>query len=188
MKKIILISKISVKILFALSLITFLAAGCREKKGCTNPAAANFDKDAEEDDGSCIIRGCTDPMALNYNAAANSNDGSCQLAGTGGNTTIVAFPQHHGEPIFNFPNYRDTAYVKFNAQEFPGTSPSSYDAIFIGDHIGEDHVHLEELKPGKYFIYMVGFDTTINQRVTGGIPYILTQASGEVDLNVPVTE
>ncbi len=164
MKKILLISKASAKILFALFLLTFFVTSCSKKKGCTNSIALNFNADAEEDDGSCLV------------------------AGLGGKTTIVAFPQHHGKHIFNYANYRDTAYVKFNAEDFPGASPSLYDATFIGDDVGEDHVHLEGLKPGKYYIYMVGLDTSINQRVTGGIPYILTVASGEVDLNVPVTE
>jgi hypothetical protein len=152
------------KIFFALLISTFFIAGCSDKKGCTNSIAINFDSEAEKDDGSCM------------------------LAGSGGNTTIVAFPQHHGEPIINHANYRDTAYVKFNTVEFPGTNPSLYDLTFVGDHVGEEHVHLESLKPGKYYIYMVGLDTTISQRVTGGIPYTLTQSSGEVDLDVPVTE
>lgn len=30
-------------------------AGCKKNEGCTNPDAANFDPDAEKDDGSCII-------------------------------------------------------------------------------------------------------------------------------------
>ena len=154
----------SVKILFSLIIIASLTAGCGKKEGCTNSMALNYDSDAEEDDGSC------------------------QLAGLGGNTTIVAMPTHHGEPIINHTNYRDTAYVKFNTQSFPGTDPSLYDLVVIGEHVGEEHVHIEGLKPGKYFIYMVGLDTTISQRVEGGIPCILTQASGEVDVEVPVTE
>jgi hypothetical protein len=158
--------KTKAKIFFGLLIFVSFISACSKKKGCTNSIAANFDSEAEKDDGSC------------------------QLAGAGGSTTIVAFPQHHGKPIINHANYRDTAYVKFSPvnNEFPGTDPSLYDLTFVGDDVGEEHVHLEGLKPGKYFIYMVGLDTTISQRVTGGIPYTLTQSSGEVDLNVPVTE
>ncbi|MEP7171730.1 MAG: hypothetical protein ABI855_20320 [Bacteroidota bacterium] len=163
-KKNILIIKTSGKILFTSLLLVFFITGCSKKKGCTNSLAANYDNSAEEDDGTC------------------------QLAGSGGATTIVAHLQHHGKPILNRANYRDTAYVKFNATELPGTSPWLFDLTFVGDDVGEDHVHLDGLKAGKYYIYMVGFDTTISQRVTGGMPYTLTQTAGEVNVNFAVTE
>ncbi len=181
------ILKIINRIAFALFLLSSVLTGCEKKKGCMYPTATNYDPEAEEEDGSCIIYGCTNPDGLNYDQYANADDGSCQLAGSGGNTTIVAFPQHHGAPILSHTNYRDTAYVKFNSQEFPGTNPSLYDLTFIGED-GENHVRLEGLKAGKYYIFMVGLDTTINEKVTGGIPYTLTLTSGEVDLIVPVTE
>lgn len=114
------------------------------------------------------------------------DDNNCK-AGTGGNVTIAAFPQHHGVAINNQGNYPDTAYIKFNTQEFPGTNPASYDMIAVGDS-GENHVHIEGLKCGDYYIWMAGLDTTINQRVTGGLPYSFSQESGEIDLTVPVTE
>jgi hypothetical protein len=55
----------------------------RQKPGCTNPNAINFDPAATFDDGSCIfppviIRGCTDPNALNFNRNATEDDGSCR--------------------------------------------------------------------------------------------------------------
>lgn len=54
----------------------FLFQSC-EKPGCTNRRAMNFDSDATEDDGSCIIEGCTDSDAINYDYEANRDDGSC---------------------------------------------------------------------------------------------------------------
>ena len=111
----------------------------------------------------------------------------CKEAGKGGDVTIAAKMQHHGFTILNKAWYLDTVYLKFNTQNSPGTDLASYDTYFVGEE-GEDHIHLEGLKCGDYYIYGVGFDTTINERVTGGIPYSFEQESGEIDLNVPVTE
>lgn len=108
-------------------------------------------------------------------------------AGKGGSLTIVAFPQHHGKAIYNQPTYPDTIYVKFNTQVSPGLSTANYDTYFIGE-AGEDHVHMEGLKCGDYYFLGAGFDTTINQRVIGVIPYSTEQKEGEIDLNIPVTE
>lgn len=46
--------------------------------GCTNPAACNFNPQADTENGSCILPdGCTDPGACNYEQAALCDDGSC---------------------------------------------------------------------------------------------------------------
>ncbi len=110
------------------------------------------------------------------------------VSGTGGQLTLVAKPQHHGSAILNKANYPDSAFIKFNTQNFPGTDPAGYDLILAGETAGEDHVHIENLKPGKMYIYMAGWDSTINARVTGGIPVNTTQTSGELVVVVPVTE
>lgn len=75
--------------------------------GCTNEEACNFDEEAEEDDGGCIlpelyyncdgecnndadgdgvcdeleVAGCTNQEADNYNSAATDDDGSCEFLG-----------------------------------------------------------------------------------------------------------
>ncbi len=128
------------------------------------------------------VKGCTDPNSISYNSEAEENDGSCLYAGTGGSTTIVAYPKHHGADTRPY-----HVYVKFNAQDSPGTDPWLYDLVVDADTT-ENHIEIENLKPGKYYIYEVAFDTSISDTVTGGIPYILTQTSGEVNLNIPVTE
>jgi hypothetical protein len=135
----------------------------------------------------CKKKGCTDPISINYDKDAKDDDGSCEYGGTGGSTTIVAKPQHHGVPIVSKIGWVDSAYVKFNTEDSPGSSPSSYDLVLAGEE-GEDHVHIEGMKPGKYYIYMTGFDSTITKRVSGGIPVTVTQSSGEVDVPIPVSE
>ena len=46
--------------------------------GCTNDEAENYDPNACEDDGSCVIFGCTSPSSVNFNPEATDDDCSCQ--------------------------------------------------------------------------------------------------------------
>jgi hypothetical protein len=127
-------------------------------------------------------------LSVTFTSCHKKDDDQPELiSGLGGNLTIVAKPQHHGVPILNKTVYADSAFVKFNTQDYPGDNPALYDAIFVGD-AGEDHVHVENIKPGKMYIFMTGFDSTIVQRVRGGIPVNTTQSSGELIVTVPVTE
>jgi hypothetical protein len=111
---------------------------------------------------------------------------SC-IGGSGGNLTLVVYPQHHGKELKSSVNYRDTVYIKYNATNFPGKSPSSYDKVIAGDS-GENHVHISGLKCGSYFIYATAFDTSAQERVYGGIPFTTSQKEGEVSVMVPVKE
>jgi hypothetical protein len=117
---------------------------------------------------------------------------SCEkdcAAGSGGDVTLVLKPMHHNYEIFSSATYRDTAYIKFNATNFPGVDPSLYDIVAIGNS-GENFVKVNNLKCGQYFIYMTGFDTSAvwNIRVVGGIPLNFTETEGEKLVVVPVTE
>lgn len=102
--------------------------------------------------------------------------------GAGGSTTIVAFPKHHGsdtKPLW--------AYIKYNTKDFPGADAWLYDATVAGDTT-ENHIELENLKCGDYYIYMIAIDPAINDTVVGGIPFSTDAESGEVDATVAVTE
>ncbi len=102
--------------------------------------------------------------------------------GSGGSLTIVAFPKHHGadtKPLW--------AFVKFDTQEFPGASPSNYDLQIAGDTT-ENHIEIENVKCGSYYIYQIAIDPAINDTVVGGVPFSTEETSGEVNVNVAVTE
>ena len=63
-----------------------------EVMGCTNAMADNYDADATEDDGSCIlpIAGCTNPFACNYNPEATQSDSSCDFVSCTGCVNTAA--------------------------------------------------------------------------------------------------
>jgi hypothetical protein len=110
------------------------------------------------------------------------------IAGTGGDVTLNLFPEHHGKAIPGIEGYPDSAFIKFNTKEYPGGSPSSYDLVIVGS-VGSDMISAKNLKCGDYFIYMTGYDTSIAERVRGGIPYTISEnASGVISVKVPITE
>jgi hypothetical protein len=113
-------------------------------------------------------------------------DDKCE-AGSGGSVTLILEPEHHGEPIYSQPTYRDSAFIKFDAEEFPGDDPAKYDIIVVGQS-GSKQVTVSGLKCGKYYLFMTGFDTSIVERVKGGIPYEFDEEDGVKTVKVPVTE
>lgn len=114
---------------------------------------------------------------------------SCSKEGTGGDATLVVFLKHHGRIIPNQANHPDTVFVKFNAKDLPSDPTHNYDTFFVGE-AGEDHVHCEELKWGDYYLYGVGYDTLIQQRVTGGAAVHIKRKDRkkETDFDLAVTE
>jgi hypothetical protein len=111
--------------------------------------------------------------------------GACKKAGLGGGASIIAYPQHHGLPIKGA-----TAYLKFNTQNAPG-SLSEYDHIVSPTATKqEDYLKITGLKPGDYYVYMIGFDSAISLPVQGGIPFTIpySKRNSEINLNVPITE
>ncbi len=107
----------------------------------------------------------------------------CKKGDTGGNATITAYVTHHGKAI-NIP----TVYVKFDAKNLPSDPTNNYDLKIVGTH--ENHVHIKDIRYGNYYIYAVGFDSTIMLPVTGGIPVTIKwkDRRKEQDVDVPVTE
>jgi hypothetical protein len=131
-------------------------------------------------------KGCTDPISINYNSDAEKDDGSCAYAGEGGSSVIAATLVHHTFHIVSTAQHPDTAFVKFNAKDAPAAG-AGYDLTVIGE-VGEDHVHIEGLKPGYYWVQCSGYDSTIAETVTGGVAVTVSSNGQEVNQTVFVTE
>ncbi|MEY4594983.1 MAG: hypothetical protein RIQ47_1393 [Bacteroidota bacterium] len=124
-------------------------------------------------------------IAVAISCISCKDDNDC-IGGSGGSLTIVAKLEHHGINIPNDSLQPDTVWVKYNASDW-GNAPQGYDMRVIGV-FPEDHVHIEGLKCGKYYLYASGWDTSINMEVKGGIPYETEESSGEVVVKIPVVE
>lgn len=131
--------------------------------------------------------GCTDPISVSYDPEAKKDDGSCAYAGQGGMTELVLFPQFNNHAVVSTLSYPDTAYIKFNAVTFPGYAASAWDMVIPGND-GENHLHAFNMKKGKYFVYVTGWDVSVNKRVAGGMPITISQESGVLNVNVATVE
>jgi len=109
---------------------------------------------------------------------------ACKKNGIGGDATIAAMPAHHGKMIKGA-----TVFVKFKATELPNNPESNYDLKVVSD-AKEDHVNIEGLLPGNYFLYAVGFDSAISLPVMGGIGVTIknSEKKKEIDVDIPVVE
>jgi hypothetical protein len=109
---------------------------------------------------------------------------ACKKNGTGGDATVVAFPEHHGKPIKGC-----TAYVKFNSSDLPADYKTKSDMVVAGEE-KEDHIHIKGLLPGNYFIVAEGYDSSIMAPVKGGLNVKISrkQKKDELDVKIPVTE
>ncbi len=94
--------------------------------------------------------------------------GSCCKEGTDGKATLVVYLEHHGKNIPNQSSYPDTVYIAFNATDAPGIKFSTYDTFVVGTGT-DDHVTINDLKCGDYFLFGVGLDNGGPYRVTGGL-------------------
>lgn len=87
---------------------------------------------------------------------------SCKKNEDGGKAEIHALIYHGSTEVRNA-----DLYVKFGATSAPSDPTSDYDLKLKGES-GDNHVHIEELRRGDYYLYAVGKDTVTNQTVKGG--------------------
>jgi len=109
---------------------------------------------------------------------------ACKKNSTGGKTKITVYPAHHGKPI-----YGATVYVKFNTNDMPSDPTSNYDLKVVGEE-NEEHVHIEGLRYGKYYLYAVGYDPEISETVVGGAPLTIKwkERKNSIDFDIAVSE
>jgi hypothetical protein len=109
---------------------------------------------------------------------------ACKKNTTGGKTKITAHPAHHGKPINGA-----TVYIKFNTTEMPSNPTSNYDMVVVGEE-DEEHVHINGLRYGKYYLYAVGYDPEIAETVMGGTSLTIKwkDRKDNIDLDIAVSE
>ncbi|PBQ30418.1 hypothetical protein CNR22_01105 [Sphingobacteriaceae bacterium] len=88
----------------------------------------------------------------------------CKKNETGGNAEIHALIYHHETPVIG----TTTLYVKFDATNQPTDPTSNYDLKLTGDE-DDNHVHVEDLRPGNYYLYAVAYDSLAKTNVKGGV-------------------
>ena len=106
----------------------------------------------------------------------------CTKAGTGGKATVNGHVKHHETTIPG-----SMVYVKYGAVEFPGSDVSTYDESTLASS-GDGHYEFKELNKGNYYIYGVGYDSTISESVVGGTPIKIKKKTESIEMNVPVAE
>jgi len=109
---------------------------------------------------------------------------SCKKNGTGGKASLHIQIAHHSVPINGA-----TLYIKFGAQDMPSNPITDYDLKLLASQT-DSHIQVENLRPGDYYLYAVGFDPAVNQTLEGGIPVKIKwkERKENIDVNLAITE
>ena len=107
--------------------------------------------------------------------------GACTKEGTGGKAEIHGHVKHHEVHIPNA-----VVYIKYGAKELPANI-SDYDDEMIASS-GDGHYGFDELQKGDYYVYAVGYDSTISETVSGGGPVKIKKKTDKIEFDVAVTE
>jgi hypothetical protein len=103
----------------------------------------------------------------------------CKKNEAGGKSRIHGQVKHH-EKIIPF----SRVFIKYNAEEFPGTDTLSYDDKITADAAGAFSFNLYK---GVYYLYGYGYDFGLPGRVTGGLKCRLRNNEDKL-LDIPVAE
>jgi hypothetical protein len=106
---------------------------------------------------------------------------SCKKNNIGGNSTIEGVTVHHSKVIANA-----SVFIKYNAEEFPGTDTTLYDSKVRSDKDGKFSLKVYK---GKYYVYAFGYDFAIAApyHVVGGVP-VKIRDKEKVTITLPLTE
>ncbi len=107
---------------------------------------------------------------------------SCRREGQTGELKLTVNPKHHDLKLKGA-----TIYVRYGATDLPGTSPTDFD-LKVESAADAEFVTIEKLRNGDYFLYGIGYDSTISQTVSGGIHIKLKGKTGETITDLPLTE
>jgi hypothetical protein len=120
------------------------------------------------------------PFVLLLGLAAIFSSGCTPEPGPGGNGEIKGSCAHHARLI---PNTR--VFIKYGTVNSPGTDLSVYDDSTVA---GSDaRFSFKDLEKGNYYLYGIGFDSSISLPVTAGVPVVLDKKEVQ-DILIPVTE
>lgn len=105
---------------------------------------------------------------------------SCKKNSGGGKAEIHAKIYNKGTEI----NHSDL-YVKFGTTEQPSDPTRNYDIMEHGEET-DNHVHVEDLRPGKYYLYAIGVNTLTGKNVKGGASVEIKWKDRKNTLEVPI--
>jgi hypothetical protein len=100
--------------------------------------------------------------------------------GPGGKGEIKGICAHHSRPIVG-----TRVFIKYGTINSPGTDPTAYDDSTVAG--ADARFSFPELEKGNYYLYGIGFDSSISLPVTAGVPVVLDKKEVE-DILIPVTE
>lgn len=120
-------------------------------------------------------------VIITMGMCCNTDDPKPPLTGgTGGNSSITLFPKHHERAI---PGVR--IWIKYAANEKPSDTSKFDTVIQCAPTALSGKFSL--LKKGSYYIYGIGYDSSISMNVKGGIPYELKD-NENAEIILPITE
>ena len=103
--------------------------------------AINYDPNATEDDGSCIILGCIDEFATNFNPDATNDDGSCEYSTEFfyGNWDILTLEYSTEIDLSGIP----TVGAFLGTQEIDGEANNAGSRVFLNDNSFENNISFQ---------------------------------------------